>query len=610
MKTGLGAADLAQVRVHAMRFYSDEQQKPQREKFEQVARKYLRVFNKNKTPKSSAVIRRRRRSNGRTNLAQAKWVRSIDLLLTLLFEAREQYNRDVQQLGRDKAQDTYNLTMAATMQALAEMDADKAFDIRLNVLVKVNNALMRKYPIPRPFLNVSYPCVDPFMQRLEHANNFAMASFFGSQIFNVTRRAIDIPDAAGNFTPWHYGLFSAVAGLSLAQWGYSVNAALKSPAINRQAATGLTIQTGVATTLATTVFGGFASSALAAAGPIGFFAINGFLTGKSLFDSARNFYYARQLKKNGHGDSIAYATYIQRGKDHLKAAGWHALGTLAVGVVVTFAASIALPLSIGVAAVMGGVKLWQSGPAMIKAARDGVRWLSNKISRVFGANEPASNKPKVVVEPTYSTHILPVKQKGKPVDADMAKRALTNNKLSAWKRSRHKIMGESGLAEYDQRMHYRNDVLLPVWQQYSSDAGRSMSEMRYAMQSILRQAYVEYERKYHHAGLFTNSGKLERKFGLAAEIYHLLEDVSRPLTVAAVHAVVNRYLGGVFQVGALSSINSRVGHMQEVVEAVEYYAAVVEAGGDPHKVNANALRYQHSTDYMLDHFSRRMPAAA
>lgn len=526
--------------------------------------------------------------------------KTLALLLKLLDEAMLQHVADTRELGEERANIIHRLMQEALVHELSQKKLDNELTIRLRCLSTVYKGLHEVIPKGHRFLGVEAGS-DVILEALMSSNNLAMATFFSTQIASATRAAIDAPNPAGHFTPWHYAMFSVVAGLAVVQWAYAVKSTLQMPTVNSQAATGLAIETGVAATLATTVFGGFASSTLAAAGPIGFLAINSFLTAKSFYDSMRNFYYASQLKSNGYGDTPAYKMYRQRAFDHLKASALFLLSTAAVGLVVTFASPAILPITIATAAVFAVVKLVQAAPSIKKAAV----WAWGKLrGLVSGAATHAApqHAPKAEDKPKYSTSVAPIYMKGAEVTAEAAKRLLSKDTVLSWKQQRKSAMQESGLATFDQRMHYRNDLLMPLLNEYKASPKRALQEMRFALQAVLRQAHDDYKYKHDHAGLFTNSGKFERKLGLAAELYNLVGDATKPISVQGVQHIVKRYLGGVLKVGALSSMNKRVGHMQDVVEAVEYYAALSQHGAKPERVDMSALRYQNHSGYSVTHY--------
>lgn len=429
-------------------------------------------------------------------------------------------------------------------------------------------------------------------------DNMAQSSFFAVQVFKHAQAVVDKPNAAGKFSAWHYSLFSVMAGLAIVSWANSIRLTAKSANINRNQITNLTIQTGVATTLATTVLGGFAKKSLAAAGPIGFFVINAFMFAKSMYSAFQNYRSALRLKHKGFGDTLAYNTYMQRTKDHLKAAGWHALATTAIALVVTFAPYVSVGVSLVAAGVQAGVKIYDSVRGGWPAVKRFGQWLRKKVG-MNTDNDTVTAAPTQQPQPTHVISAVAIDT------SDCVKQHMTCEShiddVRAWKESRSKLQSDAGLRAYDQRFHYRDDQLKVIEDTYRAKHEKAVQVMRDRLLAILHHAIDEYQTKVDSPTLFINTAQMSRKLGLSKELARLLAAAKdgRPLPLARVHQAVDTFNGGWFKRGALGSMRKRVGGMQSIVEAVEYFAAYSSSNGNVSDSERQKMRYQYSNAYSI-----------
>lgn len=433
---------------------------------------------------------------------------------------------------------------------------------------------------------------------LHTADGAAMGALFAMQIFKSTRDLVDTPNAQGVFSPWHYGLFSLVAGITIASFVNNIRLASKSANINRHTVTALGIQSGVTATLGTTVLGGFASQALAAAGPIGFFVINAGMLCKTLFDGFRSLWHANKLRRAGFGDTPAYHTYCQRAKQHFKAAAMRGLTTAGIGLVVAFAPYVAIGISIFTACVVATVKIIQTLPKLIAGVKRIGSWLGDVFTRHRSHNNQQAEINRVDQNAQALVIHAPAIATVKGVE-DAIKDKQQLDAVRQWKRERNHLHSHSGLRSYDARFNYRDDQLLVIASAYQESPNKGISVMRDRILAILHEAMYEYTEKSHHPSLKVNAAQMNKKLRLIQAMAEMVIAGGITLNLNQLQDLVRQHNGGWFVRGALGSMNKRVGGMQSVVEAVEFYTAFLKANGIIANIDVNKLHYQCANAYSL-----------
>ncbi|MDF1761666.1 MAG: hypothetical protein P1U40_14125 [Coxiellaceae bacterium] len=392
-----------------------------------------------------------------------------------------------------------------------------------------------------------------------------------------------------HFTAAHFAAFSYVGVMTMAGLAYTVRQTAKSPNVNRHQMTNLAIQTGVATTIGTTVFGGFAKKALAAGGPIAFFAINAVMFAKSAWSAMQNHWHARKLRINGKTNSKAYKTYIAKRNQHAKAAGLHAIGAIGTGILITFAPVIAVGWTIATAAVTA---LAQVIPVI-------GRFFSQK-------KKPAQQQTNGVTNNTDHPreHVMQGARMTNSIEIRHVSREQKTHTAAVkhWSDHHEKSHREAGVRSYDLRHHYRHALFHPVSDTVTSAAQpqpRNPTVMKARMLGVLQHAIDKANADLAKDPSVLKEGMLQRKLKLATSLYHSVrEDL---VTVDGVHQAVKANKGNMFQLSALSSFRRRVGHMQSVVESVEYYAAWLDSyQHGKSEIDHSKLRYQHDDGYLVE----------
>ncbi len=400
-----------------------------------------------------------------------------------------------------------------------------------------------------------------------------------------------------HFTAAHFAAFSYVGVMTMAGLAYTVRQTAKSPNVNRHQMTNVAIQTGVATTIGTTVFGGFAKKALAAGGPIAFFTINAVMFAKSAWSAMQNDWHARKLRRNNLTHTKAYKTYIAKRNQHAKAAGLHAIGAIGTGILITFAPVIAVGWTIATAAVTAAAQVY---PLVEKLAINTYKKLKSWLKR---KSQPSTaHQDTVTPEPRQqAVHVMQGARVANRIELPSNQSAHTAA-VKHWSDSHEQSHRKAGVRDYDVRHHYRHALFHPVSDSVTPVAQsqpRNPTVMKARMLGVLQHAIDKAKDDLGKNPNTIKEGMLQRKLRLATALYHSVREDA--VSVDGVHQAVKANKGNMLQLSALSSFKRRVGHMQSVVESVEYYAAWLDAmNHGKAEIDHSELRYQHDDSYLVE----------
>ncbi|MDF1655148.1 MAG: hypothetical protein P1U34_08560 [Coxiellaceae bacterium] len=393
----------------------------------------------------------------------------------------------------------------------------------------------------------------------------------------------------GHFTTAHFAAFSYVGVMMIGGWAYTLAQTAKSPNVNRHQLTNVAIQTGVATTIGTTVFGGFAKKALAAGGPIAFFAINAVMFAKSAFSAMQNHWHARKLRKNGKANSRAYKTYIAKRNQHATAASLHGIGAIGTGILITFAPVIALGWTIATAAASAGAQLFPLVARLFRKKKKPAQQQTNTVTN--NTDHPREH----VLQGARMTSRIAIQHVA-------SEQQHHTHAVKAWSETHEQLHRNAGVRSYDLRHHYRHGLFHPVKDSVAPIAQPSPRDavtMKARMLGVLQHAIDKAKEDLGNNPNYVKEGMLQRKLKLARTLYHSVREDA--VTVNSVHQAVKTNKGNMLQLSALSSFRRRVGHMQSVVESVEYYAAWLDAHQQGKtEVDHSDLRYQHDDGYLIE----------
>ncbi|MDF1797387.1 MAG: hypothetical protein P1U63_12705 [Coxiellaceae bacterium] len=453
------------------------------------------------------------------------------------------------------------------------------------------------------------PASAPVGVVIDTGTRLGMGAFLATLASKPATKYLMEPSAqTHHFNSAHFAAFSYVGVMMVGGWAYSVAQTAKSPNVNRHQLTSLSIQTGVAATIGTTVFGGFAKKALAAGGPIAFLVVNSVMFVKSLSSAVQNYWHARKLSSRGKMNSRAYQTYVKKGDQHLKAAGLHAVGVVGTAILITFAPVIAIGWTIATAAVSA---IAQVAPIIGRFFSRRKKANEKKLSDSSTVTNNTNNPNETVMHGARVSNHIEIKR------APAAEQKQHTDAVKAWSETHERLHRDSGVRSYDLRHHYRHALFHPVTHRtfkQSVVAGaplrndhvqvprpqpRDPSVMKARMLGVLQHAIDKAKADLAKDPNTMKEGMLQRKLRLATVLYETVR--SDTVTVDGVHKAVKANKGNMFQLSALSSFKRRVGHMQSVVESVEYYAAWLDAyQHGKAEVDHSNLRYQHDDDYLIE----------
>ncbi len=466
------------------------------------------------------------------------------------------------------------------MQQADDQVKQQEFDTLLSPNHKVtpNRGYVIEYNVHNPA-----PQADYVGTSLETATSVGMAVFLSSLASKKATKYVMEPSAhKHHFHAMHFAAMSYVGVMMIGSWAYNSYRVARSPNVNQHQAVSLGIQTGIATTIGTTVFGGFAKKALAAAGPIGFFVVNLTLFAKAAHSAYNNHKQMRILAKSGKQHTLAYQTYRRKRNQYMVQSALHAVGAAGTAILITFAPVIALGWTITTAAASAVAQLVPLGIKLFK------KWTGKKEAKP--KQEAAQVEQSVdrnsdthVLQGASSTHnIQPLQASDRVIRSHV-------DHVKDWEKaheSAHKT-----IRKYDRRPHYRHAMFHQVQdgQVVQAAVARCPDKLRYRVLAIAERS--------KHMYVDRMDGIRKRKYNLSESLVNLIK--SGDISVDKVHQAVKENAGKFYQRGALSSFNRRVGYMQSVVEAVEYYAAWVDADHDVNKIDHERLQFQHSDDYLI-----------
>ena len=297
---------------------------------------------------------------------------------------------------------------------------------------------------------------------------------------------------------------------------------------------------------------------------------------------------------------MAYKRYVARRKHHFKVAGALTASAAAMLIIGTIP-----PLAVAASVAMTGLSVAQTAEK-IKMAVKLKRQKRKDIEQYFTRRQggPAvGEQVEAVVAPESAPESAPA--------AAIVEEAVNVqiDEVAEWKRRVAGQQQRAGVRAYDRRLNYVEHIKSGVLPEARTLRNAKQQMVHYVL-GVLTSANSEYAAKVRTGrgvSLFT-APQVRRKRDLCAALITRLR-ANAELSVRELHQLVAEYSAGQFARGTLASWSKRVGHMQTVIEAVEFYAAFCDESAVPGNrsirhtlalVEKNPfVRYQSADEYSL-----------